>query len=146
MMSKGNVNGALELLTENMSNGILPLNDKTLKMLKQKHSEANEPPQEVLLQGRTWPGHPIVYEDMDQSLILKAAMLTKGGSGPSGLDADGCRKNPNITFIWNSIIRLAQDICTICEKRDKKMQNPWSHSLHAGWSHQINGQDSHQLE
>ena len=53
MMSKGNVNGALELLTENMSNGILPLNDKTLKMLKQKHSEANEPPQEVLLQGRT---------------------------------------------------------------------------------------------
>ena len=28
MMSKGNVNGALKLLTENMSNGILPLNDK----------------------------------------------------------------------------------------------------------------------
>ena len=53
MMSKGNVNGALKLLTENMSNGILPLNDKTLKMLKQKHPEANEPPQEVLLQGRT---------------------------------------------------------------------------------------------
>ena len=28
MMSQGNVNGALKLLTENMSNGILPLNDK----------------------------------------------------------------------------------------------------------------------
>ena len=53
MMSKGNVNGALKILTENMSNEILPLNDKTLKMLKQKHPEANEPPQEVLLQGRT---------------------------------------------------------------------------------------------
>ena len=35
MMSKGNVNGALKLLTENMSNGMLPLTDKTLKMLKQ---------------------------------------------------------------------------------------------------------------
>ena len=92
MMSKGNVNGALKLLTENMSNGILPLNDKTLTMLKQKHPEANEPPQEVLLQGPTRPVHPIVYEDMDESLILKAAMLTKGGSGPSGLDADGWRK------------------------------------------------------
>ena len=92
MTSKGNVNGALKLLTENMSNGILPLNDKTLTMLKQKHPEANEPPQEVLLQGPTRPVHPIVYEDMDESLILKVVMLTKGGSGLSGLDADGLRK------------------------------------------------------
>ena len=53
MMSKGNVNGALKILMENLSNEILPLNDKTLKMLKQKHPEANEPPQEVLLQGPT---------------------------------------------------------------------------------------------
>ena len=29
---------------------------------------------------------------MVESLILKAAMLTKGGSGPSGLDTDGWRK------------------------------------------------------
>ena len=49
MMSIGNVNGALKLLTENMSNGIFPfLTDKTLKMLKQKHPEANESLQEVV--------------------------------------------------------------------------------------------------
>lgn len=35
-MSKGNVNGALKLLTTNMSNGILPLNDETLKLIQQK--------------------------------------------------------------------------------------------------------------
>ena len=29
---------------------------------------------------------------MDESLILKAAMLTKGGSAPSSLDADIWRK------------------------------------------------------
>ena len=29
---------------------------------------------------------------MVEFLILKAALLTKGGSGPSGLDADGWRK------------------------------------------------------
>ena len=29
---------------------------------------------------------------MDESLILKAEMLTKGGSGPSGIDVDGWRK------------------------------------------------------
>ena len=29
---------------------------------------------------------------IDESLVLKVAMLTKGGSGPSGLDTDGwCR-------------------------------------------------------
>ena len=92
MMSKGKVNRTLKLLTGNMSNGILLLTDKTLKMLKQKHPEANEPPQEVLLQGPIRPVHPIVYEDMGESLILKAARLSKWGSGPSGLDADGWRK------------------------------------------------------
>ena len=75
-----------------MSTGILHLNEKTFKILKQKHAEANEPPQEVLLQGPVLPVYPIIYEDMDESLILKAAMLAKGGSGPSGLDADGWRK------------------------------------------------------
>ena len=92
MMSKGDFNRALKLLTENMSNGILPLTDKTGKMLKQKHPEAKEAPQEVLLQGPTRTVHPIEYEDMEESLILKAAMLTKGESGPAGLDADGWRK------------------------------------------------------
>ena len=33
-----------------------------------------------------------MYEDMDESLILKTAMLTKCGSGPSGHDAHGWRK------------------------------------------------------
>ena len=31
MMSKENVNGAFKLFTENMSNGVWPLTDKTLK-------------------------------------------------------------------------------------------------------------------
>ena len=53
MMSKGNVNRVLKLLTENMSNRILPLNDEILEMLKQKYPEANESLQEALLQGPT---------------------------------------------------------------------------------------------
>ena len=93
MMSKENVSGAFKLLTEKMSNEILPLNDKTLKMLKQKHTEAYEPLEEALLQGPMQPVHPILYEVMDESLILKAAVLTKGGSRPSGFDADGWKKS-----------------------------------------------------
>ena len=46
-MEKGNINGTLKLLTSNISKGILPLDDKTLSLLKQKHpalsmSELNE--------------------------------------------------------------------------------------------------------
>ena len=39
LMRKGNVNGALKLLTNNMSNGILPLTDETLHLLRTKHPE-----------------------------------------------------------------------------------------------------------
>ena len=43
LMSKGNVNGALKLLTDNMYSGILPLNKDTLELLIQKHPEPREP-------------------------------------------------------------------------------------------------------
>ena len=36
-MQKGNVNGALKLLTDNMDHGILPLNDDTISKLKMEH-------------------------------------------------------------------------------------------------------------
>ena len=36
-MQKGNVICTLRLLTNNMSNGILPLLDETLKLLQTKH-------------------------------------------------------------------------------------------------------------
>ena len=50
------------------------------------------PPLEVLIEGPVRKIYPVVYDDADKSLILKAAMLTKGGSGPPGLDADGWRR------------------------------------------------------
>lgn len=38
-MNKGKVNGALKLMTNSMPNEILPLSNKILGFLKQKHSE-----------------------------------------------------------------------------------------------------------
>ena len=38
-MQKSNVNGALRLLTNYMSNGILPLSEETLQMLSLKHRD-----------------------------------------------------------------------------------------------------------
>ena len=89
LITKGNVNGTLKLLRNGMPNGILPLYDKTLNLLKQKHLEPKESSPETLLQGPFRPIHPVAYDDIDESLVMRALMLTKGGSGPSGLDADG---------------------------------------------------------
>ena len=90
LMEKGNISGTLKLLTSNISKGILPLDDKTLSLLKQKHpalsmSELNE---EVLLRGEKPSVHPVVFEDIDENMVKEAALKTKGGSGPSRLDAE----------------------------------------------------------
>ena len=52
-------------------------------------SELNE---EVLLRGEKQSVHPVVFDDIDESIVKEAALKTKGGSGPSELDADGWRK------------------------------------------------------
>ena len=49
MMQKSNVNGALRLLTNNVSNGILPLPDETLQILSLKHPEAQQAQHEAVL-------------------------------------------------------------------------------------------------
>ena len=66
LIEKGNVDGALKLLTSNISNGILPLDDKTLSLLKQKHPVSSELNEEVLLRGKKPSVHPVVFEDIDQ--------------------------------------------------------------------------------
>ena len=91
-MPKGNVNGAITLLSNNMRNGILPLNDTTLKQLKLKHSEAKVADKTVLLSDIPKTIHPIKFESIDAELLRKAAIKTRGGSGPSGLDGDDWRR------------------------------------------------------
>ena len=50
-MQKGNVNGAVKLLTNNMSNEILPSKDETLQLLHEKHPDSKEATRDILLQG-----------------------------------------------------------------------------------------------
>ena len=64
LMSKGNVNGALKLLTDNMHSGVLPLNKETLELLIQKHPEPRETSPDILIQGRTTFTHLVKYDDM----------------------------------------------------------------------------------
>ena len=91
-MQKGSVNGALKILTINMSGGILRLTYETLQLLELKHPDAKDTSQQALLHKPIQKLHPIVYEEIDVELIKKEAIRTKEGSDSSGLDADGWQR------------------------------------------------------
>ena len=88
-MAKGNINSALKLLTNNMENRILPLNKDTLSKLIQKHPKGKTASQDILLNGALRNIHPIKLQSVDEEMIRKAAIRTKVGSGPSGMNANG---------------------------------------------------------
>ena len=88
-MKKGNINGALKLLSNNMQNGVLPLNEDTLKLLKQKHPPAKPASPEILLSDPPKQVHPVIFESITAETIQIAATKTKGGSGPSNMNSEG---------------------------------------------------------
>ena len=47
-MNKGDINSAIKLLSNSMENGILPPNDTTLNLLKQKHPFQSEDDKQLL--------------------------------------------------------------------------------------------------
>ena len=91
-MKKGNVNAALKLLTNNMKDGILPLNIQTLNSLKEKHPKSKDASIDILLTYISRREHPIKFEGIDEEMVRKATIKTKGGSGPSAMDADRWRR------------------------------------------------------
>ena len=116
LMGKGNVNGALKLLTSNISNGI-PLDDTTLTRLKQKHPASSELNEEVLLRREKPSVHPVVFEDIDENMVKEAALETKGGSDPSGLDADGWKKILASKSYITINTDLRQEFANVIKKR-----------------------------
>ena len=63
MMEKKNVNGALKLLTNNISNGILSLDDKTLKLLMKKNPKTRELSKEIILSDEKPLLHSVIFKD-----------------------------------------------------------------------------------
>ena len=91
-----------------MENGILPLNEKTLQMLKQKHPEPKDAPTDVLFDDEAPVVHSICYEETNAELIRKVALKTRGGAGPSGLDGDGWKR----LLTSNSFEKESSDLCS----------------------------------
>ena len=125
-LSKGNANGAFKLLTNSLLNGTLPLSHKTLDLLKQKHPEPEESSLETLLQNPFRPIRPVAYDDIKESFVRRAAMLTKGCSGPSSVDADGCRRILISRLLENHQVTFVKLLKTSSRSFIQKNYNPHS--------------------
>ena len=106
-----------------MQSGILPLNKETLNHLKLKHPETNEPSAEVLLDDVADEVHVIKFEAIDEESMRQAALKTRVGSGPSGLDFDDWRSilisqnfGKSKSGLQKVIARCIKVLCT--EKHD----------------------------
>ena len=107
VMRKGNINAAIKLLTNSMQNGVVPLSEETLQLLKMKHPEEVPASPDILFKDEPVAIHPITFEKIDAELVRTAARKTQGGSGPSGMDADGWRK----LLVSNSFGKSSSDLC-----------------------------------
>ena len=91
LMQSGRVSAAVKLLSENAENGILPLTDETVTLLISKHPPGHKADESILLAGEIERVHPAIFDEISASHVQEAAARTKGGSGPSGMDADNWR-------------------------------------------------------
>ena len=91
-MKKGNINVAVKLVTNNMQDLILSLNNETLNKLKEKHPKSKNVNNSILLTGVPQDVHLIMFAGLDEEMIRKAAIKTNGGSGPSTMDTGGWRR------------------------------------------------------
>ena len=91
LMSIGKVNAAMKVLENSNGSGILPIDNDTIKMLDEKHPNAEGLKQEMILQGPVKHVDPIIYEELTPDLIKKTAFHLNGSAGPSNLDSDQWR-------------------------------------------------------
>ena len=91
-----------------MKNGVLPLNKKIRKQLKQKPETRKHKPEEI---------HPIKFNSIDAENARKAALKTRVGAGPSGLDDDGWKR----IFTSNQFGDSTDDLCKTLAEVIKKL-------------------------
>ena len=124
LMLAGRSSAAMRVLRNGAIGGVLSLDERleektVLDILKEKHPEPAQANPEYLV---TIPlpgsqrGHPVLFEGLDGEAIVKAALSTQGGSGPSGLDANAWRHlvtgyRPS-QELADAMASLARRLCT----------------------------------
>ena len=125
LIGSGNIRGAMRLLGET-SKGVLQINEETLKQLNQKHPKAEEKHENLLIEGLRQEVNPIIFYEIDGSLIARMSIKTQGAAGPSNFDADAWKRvlgsklygNESVD-LCNAIARMAKVLCTeLVENRE----------------------------
>ena len=81
-----------------------------------KHPEAQHAHYEAILQGPKKQIHNIVYEGVNKDLVKKTAIKTKRECGPSGLDADNCRRILLSNQLGSSPLELRTSIANFVKR------------------------------
>ena len=115
-MEEGNVHQAARLL-QPQQGGLLQINKETTEKLKEKHPAGTRATQEVLLSGEIEAPHPVTFRSINQEMVRKAAMDTKGAPGPSDMDANTW--GMLLTSKRNSM--AAADLCKAVAELAQKM-------------------------
>ena len=139
LMLRGKVHAALRLLDKHESLGVAKLSETTLEELRKLHPQAHEARAEDLMTGPKPFFDPVIFENIDESSISKAAIRTRGAAGPSGMDADGWRRilvSKNYGNVGKdlrkTIARLTKSLCTneiIDESRKNSLEAYLSNRL-----------------
>ena len=127
LMFQGKVGPALRLLSDQMKNGTLHLDDtidtakgkKTVRdILSDKHPPGQPPQPDAIIADTVPPNiHPIVFDALDADAIKSAACHTNGAAGPSGLDALRWRRlctsfKSASSELCQSLAKTAKRFCT----------------------------------
>ena len=114
-MRAGQVSAATRSLTEEARNGILPITQETMQLLKEKHPHENDS-EGIRFQGNYNPVNAVIFERITGEMVWKKAVETTGGAGPSGLNADGWRVLLSTAKCKDAAVGLRNAIATLARK------------------------------
>ena len=86
------VSAALKLLDKEGSTGVLNFTDSVMEELNQKHPRPAPIKYDTLLNGPVDIVPECLFENIDEQMVLKATLDTKGSAGPSGMDVELYRR------------------------------------------------------
>ena len=92
LVMEGKISAAIKFLDKESSSGVSELSDSVIKELQTKHPPPAPIADSSLLYGPIDFVPKCFFDSINEESVLKAALMTKGSAGPSGMDADIYRR------------------------------------------------------